>query len=67
MGQKLKEPRVLTDFKNDAVCILPIGFELTDERWEQIWDLHEKLNRFIGHDELLQLFPEEAALQEKIQ
>lgn len=65
MSCKLKEPRVLTDFNNDAVCILPVGFELTDERWDRIWVLHEQLNRFIGHEELLQLFPDEPALREQ--
>lgn len=65
MSGKLKVPRILTDFNNDAVCILPIGFELTDDRWDQIWVLHEELNRFIGHAELLELFPDEPALLEK--
>ncbi len=59
---KLKEPKLLTDFNNDPVCILPIGFLLTDDRWDKIWALHEQLNRFIGHQELLELFPEEEAL-----
>jgi hypothetical protein len=61
----LKEPKVLTDFNNDAVCILPIGFELTDERWDAIWALHEQLNRFIGHEELQALFPDEPSLRQK--
>ena len=65
MVAKLKEPKVLTDFNNDAVCILPIGFEITDKKWDAIWALHEKVNHFIGHEELLELFPEEAALQAK--
>jgi hypothetical protein len=65
MPPKLKDPKVLTDFNNDAVCILPIGFDLTDERWDAIWQLHEKLNRFIGHEELQQLFPDEPSLQQK--
>ena len=65
MAKILKEPKVLTDFNNDAVCILPIGFELTDEKWDKIWALHEKLNRFMGHQELLELFPDEEALVPK--
>ena len=65
MSIKLKEPKVLTDFNNDAVCILPEGFELTDERWDKIWDLHKAVNRFIGHEELQQMFPEEEALKQK--
>jgi len=62
MAHKLKEPKVLTDFNNDAVCILPIGFELTDDKWDKIWALHEKLNRFMGHQELLELFPDDESL-----
>ena len=65
MAAKLKEPKVLTDFNNDAVCILPVGFELTDEKWEKIWALHEKLNRFMGHEELLELFPDDTSLKAK--
>ena len=63
MPQELLEPKVITDFNNDPVCILPSGFQLTDERWELIWCLHEKLNRFINHDELRELFPDEASLK----
>jgi len=62
MQHKLIEPKVITDFNNDAVCILPRGFLLTDERWDLIWSLHEKYNRFINHDELRALFPEEISL-----
>ena len=62
MPQKLLEPKVITDFNNDPVCILPRGFLLTDERWELIWSLHERCNRFINHEELRALFPEEDSL-----
>ncbi|MBL6999152.1 MAG: hypothetical protein ISR73_04770 [Gammaproteobacteria bacterium] len=62
MAQKLKQPKLLTDFNNDAVCILPIGFDLNDERWEKIWTLHEQLKRFISPPELRGLFPEEPVL-----
>lgn len=65
MAAKLKEPKVLTDFNNDAVCILPEGFELTDDRWDKIWDLHKEVNRFIGHEELVALFPDEQALKQQ--
>lgn len=65
MAKILNEPKVLTDFNNDAVCILPVGFELTDEKWNKIWELHEKLNRFMGHEELLELFPHDQALLNK--
>ena len=56
---------MLTDFNNDAVCILPIGFDLTDDKWNKIWELHEKLNRFMGHEELQELFPDDESLKPK--
>jgi hypothetical protein len=62
MAQNLVEPKVITDFNNDPVCILPSGFLLSEERWALIWSLHEKLNRFINHDELRKLFPEDNSL-----
>jgi len=62
MSKKLKEPRVVTDSNNDPVCILPIGFDLTDERWDYIWSYHEEVKRFISHAELLQMFSDEPAL-----
>jgi len=62
MPKNLLEAKVLTDFNNDPVCILPRGFLLNDERWELIWSLHEKLNRFINHDDLRALFPDETSL-----
>ena len=62
MSQELLEPRVITDFNNDPVCILPSGFLLNDARWDLIWSLHEKLNRFITHEELHTLFPDENSL-----
>ncbi len=65
MAKILKEPKLLTDFNNDAVCILPIGFDLTDDKWDKIWALHEKLNRFMGHEELLELFPDDQSLLPK--
>lgn len=65
MAKILNEPKVLTDFNNDAVCILPIGFDLTDDKWDKIWALHEKLNRFMGHEELLEMFPDDESLLPK--
>ena len=41
----------------------PEGFELTDERRDKIWDQHKEVNRFIGHEELLALFPDEPTLK----
>ena len=62
MSKKLTEPRVVTDNNNDPVCILPMGFDLTDERRDYIWSYHEEVKRFISHAELLQMFKDEPAL-----
>jgi hypothetical protein len=37
MTGKLTEPRVITDYRQEPVCILPAGFYLDDARWEQLW------------------------------
>jgi hypothetical protein len=37
MKGKLTEPRVISDYRGEPVCILPIGFYFTDDRWQAIW------------------------------
>ena len=39
---KLKEPRVITNFRQRVVCVLPVGFYFDDERWEKIFDRFER-------------------------
>lgn len=63
MSQVIEEAKLITDFNNDPVCMLPPGFVLDDQRWEQIWTLHEQLKRYTNHAELHALFPEESSLQ----
>ncbi len=63
MSQILVDAKAIYDLNNDPVCILPAGFRLTDERWNQIWFLHDKLNRFISHRELSELFPDDDSLK----
>ena len=62
MTKILNEPKIITDFNNDPICILPIGFNLTDERWERLWAHYDKVEAFITHEELQRLFPDEPAL-----
>ena len=62
MGGKLKQPRVITDHRREPVCILPAGFYFSDERWEMIWQRFEEKGAALTHDDLLDLFPDEAVL-----
>ena len=62
MTGKLTEPRVITDYRREPVCILPAGFYLDDERWESIWQRYEAKGECLSHDDLRVLFPDEPAL-----
>ncbi len=62
MAGKLLEPKVITDFNNKPVCILPIGFYFDDERWERIWQRYEEKGESLTLEDLLQLFPEDPTL-----
>ena len=59
---KLKEPRVITDHRQEPVCILPVGFYLDDERWERIWARYSDKGESLTHADLRALFPDEPAL-----
>ena len=63
MPGKLIEPKVITDFNNKPVCILPVGFYFDDERWDLIWQLYDKKGESLTMDDLRQLFPDEPTLQ----
>ena len=65
MAGKLTEPRVITDYRQEPVCILPTGFYLDDARWEKIWQRFEAKGESLTHDDLRVLFPDEPALQIK--
>lgn len=62
MAGKLIEPKVITDFNNKPVCILPIGFYFDDERWEMIWQEYDKKGESLTMEDLRQLFPDEPTL-----
>ena len=62
MAGKLKEPRVITDHRQEPVCILPSGFYFDDARWTRIWERYEEKGESLTHEDLRTLFPDEPAL-----
>jgi hypothetical protein len=62
MKGKLTEPRVITDYRGEPVCILPIGFYLTEDRWQTIWQRFGEKDAALSHEDLRALFPDEPAL-----
>jgi exopolysaccharide biosynthesis predicted pyruvyltransferase EpsI len=60
---KLTEPKVISDFNQKTVCLLPTGFYFNDERWEKIWQRYEEKNATLSMADLKQLFPDEATVQ----
>jgi hypothetical protein len=64
MAGKLKEPMVITDYRREPVCILPVGFYFDDERWELIWARFDERGEALSRDDLLALFPDEEVLRE---
>ena len=63
MAGKLIEPKVITDFNNLPVCILPRGFYFDDERWDMIWTLFEKKGESLTMEDLCALFPDDESLK----
>ena len=62
MAGKLIEPKVITDFNNKPVCILPTGFYFDDQRWELIWQRYDEKGESLTMDDLRLLFPDEPTL-----
>ena len=63
MPGKLIEPKVITDFNNEPVCILPTGFYFDDQRWEMIWQRFDEKGSSLTMEDLKNLFPDEETLQ----
>ena len=63
MPGKLIEPKVITDYNNKPVCILPTGFYFDDQRWEAIWERFDEKGESLTMDDLRAMFPDEPALQ----
>ncbi|MDX2457072.1 MAG: hypothetical protein QNL87_06160 [Gammaproteobacteria bacterium] len=66
MKGKLTEPRVITDYRGEPVCILPIGFYFTDDHWQAIWQRFDEKGEALTHEDLRALFPDEPALVPRI-
>ena len=63
MAGKLIEPKVITDYLNKPVCILPVGFYFDDQRWDAIWKRFDEKGESLTMDDLRNLFPDEPTLQ----
>jgi len=63
MAGKLIEPKVITDFNNEPVCILPTGFYFDDHRWDMIWQRFDEKGSSLTMDDLKAMFPEDETLQ----
>jgi|GEM_PF-2384511 len=62
MPGKLIEPKVITDFNNQPVAMLPVGFYFDDQRWETIWDEYDRKGASLTLDDLRRLFPDDPSL-----
>lgn len=62
MAGKLIEPKVITDFNNKPVALLPIGFYFDDTRWETIWAEYDRKGESLTMEDLKRLFPEDDSL-----
>ena len=60
---KLTEPKVISDFNQNTVCLLPTGFYFSDERWDKIWQRYEEKEETLSMADLKELFPDEATVQ----
>lgn len=65
MAGKLTEPKVITDFNNKPVAILPQGFYFDDERWDMIWQRFESKGESLTMEDLRILFPDDPTLMAK--
>ena len=63
MAGKLKEPMVITDYRQEPVCILPVGFYFDDVRWEAIWTRFDEKGEALTRSDLVEMFPDEAVLK----
>lgn len=60
---KLTEPKVITDFNQKVVCVLPVGFYFDDTRWEKIWQRFDEKGEMLTMADLKSLFPDEETVQ----
>lgn len=62
MPGKLIEPKVITDFNNKPVALLPVGFYFDDQRWETIWAEYDIKGESLTMADLKRLFPDDESL-----
>jgi len=62
MPGKLIEPKVITDFNNKPVAMLPVGFYFDDSRWETIWSEYDRKGESLTMEDLRNLFPDDESL-----
>lgn len=66
-GGRLTEPRIITDFRQRTVAILPVGFYLDDVRWEKIWSFFDEKGDRVTMADLKRLFPDEPTVQNAVE
>ena len=66
MAGRLTEPKIITDFNQQLICILPPGFYFSDERWEQIWQRYDETMQPLTSVDLLEMFPDEKVLERMV-
>jgi len=59
---KLIEPKVITDFNNKPVAMLPVGFYFDDDRWQAIWKEYDRKGESLTMDDLKRMFPDDESL-----
>ena len=62
MAGKLIEPKVIIDFNNKPVAMLPVGFYFDDDRWEAIWAEYDKKGESLTMEDLKRMFPDDESL-----
>jgi hypothetical protein len=60
---KLKDPKVITDFNQPILCLLPVGFYFDDGRWDTIWQRYDEKGDTLSMADLNKLFPDEESVQ----
>lgn len=62
-AEKLKEPKVITDFDQRIIRLLPTGFYFNNQRWDMIWKRFDAKGGIFSMTDLRKPFPDEAAVQ----
>lgn len=62
MAGKLIEPKVITDFNNKPVAMLPVGFYFDDDRWQAIWEEYDRKGESLTMVDLKRMFPDDESL-----